>query len=461
MGNRFSSVLLSSLMGAALCFVLVNVTFAAPTTPSDLGTTPATQEEVAPEIKAAFEDFKAAKFDDAVTKLETACKANPDLAPAQLLLAQWFSVLNPPQPQAVRQAIEVAVTKNPGDPEAYVILAELNLQNGNVTEAEVLYTYADSLNKSFTGSSKRKSEIQKRILLGLAQVFAARGRSADAITNLTAVLQLEPANIGALDLAGRIYFNDNKTEEALDMFRKIKAVEPKALQPEARIALMFQSRGKAEDIKQANAYMAAALKAAPKDLQVYLAIASWSIQVNKIDQAEKFADNAISLDATSLEAAMLRGVVALYKKDFAKAEACFQKVLSESPSNFAASNNLALALCELGDADKLKKAEEYALVNIRQFQKQPEAFSTAAWILFKKGEYQNAAQLIQQSIQLSNGQMSQDTAFYLAAILQKLGGENNLKQAKEILTKLLDTTDANKAPFTMKPEAEKLNAEMK
>lgn len=455
---RFASTMTALLLGVAVMFCFCSAASAVPTVPGGVAAAPATQEEIPEDIKQAFEDFKQMKFDDAVTKLEQARKANPDLAPAQLLLAQWFSMLNPPQPQAVRQAIEVAVTKNPGDPEAYVILAELNLQSGNVTEAEVLYTHSSNLLKSFNESAKRKGEIQKRILLGLSQVYAARGRTADALTQLNAVLQIDPPNLGALDLAGRIYFNDGKIAEAIAAFDKIRAQNEEVLLSEARVALMFQSKGTPKDASKAGEYMQLAIKKAPKDAQVRMAAAQWSIQIGNIKQAASQADAALQLKPDSLDAQMLRGVIALYERNFTLAEQSFQKILAESPSNFAASNNLALALCEQGDEAKLKKAEEYAVVNVRQFQNQPEAFSTAAWVLYQKGQYNEAIQLLEKSIQLSNGQMSQDTAYYLAATLNKIGGEDNVKRAKEIVSKMLEGTTGL---FPMRSEAEKLNNELK
>ena len=67
---------------------------------------------------------------------------------------------------------------------------------------------------------------------------------------------------------------------------------------------------------------------------------------------------------------ILRGVVALFEEDYPKAEEYFQLAHLQSPGNFAASNNLALALCEevdpvtgKPDAAKLRRHLEFAKQN--------------------------------------------------------------------------------------------------
>ncbi len=484
MTHRFSKKLFAGLCGAAFSSVIfVGAANADLTPPGDVSNPVATdqQPEVSPEMKAAFEDFRATKFDDAIAKLDKIRETDKDMAPSQLVLASWLARIQPAQPQAVRQAIEVAVTKFPTDPEAYVVLAELNLQNSCVTEAEALFAKGAALNAKFTESTKRQGEIQKRVLTGQAQVLALRGKNDAAIEMLNSVLKLDSQNIGALNLLGLICFNSENYAGAIDAYTKAKAIQPNLLLPEARLAMMCQQKGTDEGKKQAASYMKDALGKAPSDPQARMVAAQWSLTIGKTDQAGEQADYAIKLLAAAkaekaddafvsalyLEANQLRGVIALFAKDYASAEKYFGVVLADSPSNFAATNNLALALCEQADPAKQKKAVEYAQVNVDRFQQQqPEVFSTAAWVMHKMGKYNEAAQLLQRYLQQTNGQMSSDTAYYLAANLDKIADSMDAsqadqkaeaqKQALEIITKTLE----NKAPFVMRPEAETLKAKL-
>ncbi len=482
MTHRFSSKLLASLCGAAASSLLfVGGANAALTQPGDVSEAPvaaATQEEVSPELKAAFEDFRNMKFEDATAKLDKIRESDKDMKPSQLILATWLAQITPPQPQAVRQAIEVAVTKHPTDPEAYVILAELNLQNSCVTEAEALFDKAATMNAKFGDSAKRKSDIQKRILIGQAQILALRGKRDEAIATLNNVLKLDAENIGALNLLGLISFNAEDYDATIDAYKKAREIQPNLLLPEARVAMMCQQKGTDEGKSLAAKYMKEAIAADAKDPQVRIVAAQWSLTIGKPAQAAQQADYAIQIlgqqktakpdDALTAglytEAKQLRGVIALFEKDYATAEKQFNEILVESPSNFAAANNLALALCEQDEA-KQKKAVEYAQVNVDRFgQQQPEVFSTAAWVMHKMGKYQECAQLLQRYVQLTGGNMSSDTAYYLAANMEKIADSiedaeqkaNVLKQAKEIITKTLE----NEAPFVMRPEAEALKARL-
>ncbi|MBO5436024.1 MAG: hypothetical protein J6A23_00015 [Thermoguttaceae bacterium] len=485
MTHRFSKLFASLCGVAASSFLLVgsanaDLTAAGEDSPAATGTTAAAQPEVDPELKAAFEDFTALKFEDAIAKLDKVRGTKPDMAPSQLVLASWLAQVQPPQPQAVRQAIEVAVTKHSDDPEAYVILAELNLQNSCVTEAETLFEKGAALNTKFTGSEKRKGEIQKRILIGQAQVQALRGKNDEAKATLGSVLKLDAKNIGALNLLALISFNTEDYASAIAAYNKVREIEPNALLPEARIAMMCQQKNTDEGKKLDAQYMKEAIGKAETDPQVRIVAARWSLMIGKAKQAGQQADFAIQIltkqkaekaddafiNALFLEANILRGNIALFEKDYAAAEKFFNVILAESPSNFAATNGLALALCEQ-DAAKQKKAVEFAQVNIDRFgQQQPQVFATAAWVMHKMGRYQEAAQLLQRHLQMTNGNMSSDTAYCLAAnmnaMAEALPAENaeqkaNVKkQALEIISKTLE----NEAPFTKRSEAEALKAEL-
>ncbi|MDO4549644.1 MAG: tetratricopeptide repeat protein [Planctomycetia bacterium] len=405
-------------------------------------------EEAAPEVQEALALFREMKFEEAIKKLDDARSRNMDMAPSQLIMAQWLSLAN--QPRAVRQAIEQTVTKYPDDPEAYVVLAELNLQNGGITEAELLYGKTREVVQKFNSSNKRKANIIRRYLLGMAQVCAARGKNPEAIKNLTTLLNNDSKNVGAWNLLGMIQFQSENIPETLKAFEKAKELEPKSLVPEARVAMLYHNKNAR---KESQEYMTAALNKAPNDVDVRLVAAQWALQLNSTEAAAKQADSALKIDENSTEAQLVRGIIALHQKDFVTAERNFQKVLATSPSSFPATNNLALALCEQSaDPAKLKKAEEYALVNVRMNNPPAEAFSTAAWVLYKKGEYNQALQFLQNAIRLTNGQLSPDMGYYLAATYAELNNPDMKKQAKEILTKVLET----KQPFYKRSDAEAL-----
>ena len=69
----------------------------------------------------------------------------------------------------MRGALEQAVIESPADPEAYVLMGDLALNERRFTEAQLLYQKASELMAEFNKSVKRKEVLQPRILRGLAE----------------------------------------------------------------------------------------------------------------------------------------------------------------------------------------------------------------------------------------------------------------------------------------------------
>ncbi len=147
---------------------------------------------------------------------------------------------------------------------------------------------------------------------------------------------------------------------------------------------------------------------------------------------------------------MLRGNVASWQKDWAEAEHYFEKVILDSPNDFVARNNMALALCEQDDAVKKQRALDYALGNYNANKNNPDALSTLGWVYFRLGKFDQARLAIEGAVKATNGNISNaDTATYLAYILYHIGQKY---QAKEILESVLKS----KKSFSMRPEAQQL-----
>ncbi len=83
----------------------------------------------------------------------------------------------------------------------------------------------------------------------------------------------------------------------------------------------------------------------------------------------------------------LRGQVALWEKDWAEAEKNFQKVLDDSPMDFAANNNMALALVGQDDPAKRQRALDYVQVNYNFAPTNPDSYSTLGWVYFRLGQF--------------------------------------------------------------------------
>ncbi len=405
-------------------------------------TTPAEPEKVIPEVQEAIERFKKQDFNGALELLKKAAAANADLPPAQVVMAQLFSQAN--QGNAVRVSLEKAVVEAPADPEAYVIIGDIAMAQGRVTEASLLFDKAQQLLANFTKSPRRKAILEARNLSGLSAVAEARGDWKKALERLTEWQKMEPKNAVCLQRLARAQFQLKKPGEALELLREAAKLDENVLTPEAQLARFYHEFG---DEANAQIWFNNAVKVAPNDVRTRLVTAQWYLETNQLDKATEEATAATKLDPKSLEAKLFCGVVALFKKDYKSAETYFEQAHLQSPGNFAASNNLALALIEQDDENKRRRALEYATANARQNPRSTEALSTYGWVQYKLGNIDEADRVLQAATK--TGALSPDTAYYLAVVAAQKGRKD---QAVQLLGAAMKATQ----PFSQRQEAEVL-----
>lgn len=427
---------------AVVCVSLAARQVPAEPLPIDLLGTGAAGGQQDQEIADAFKRFRNMDFDGALALLQAAVKKRPELPPARLIMAQWFAKAN--QAAAVQSYLEQLIIEEPDDPEAYVVLGDLALRGRRWAEAGLLYQKGGEVLKTFQGSSKRKGPIERRALGGLATVAEAQKDWPTAQKHLEALLAADKENAAALQQLGRVLFRQDKATEALAKFKAAAAADENVLTPEAILAQLYEQ---ADDRDNATKYMVEALTVNPRDLRTRLVAAQWSLETEQFEQAEQQADAALKLDPDSLQAKILRGVVALFRKDYSTAEEQFEKAHLQSPGNFAASNNLALALCEQDVEAKKRLALEYAQVNAQRLPNQAEAASTLGWVFYKLERIDEAEAALRKAA--SGGTMSPDTAYYIARVSVDRGRE---EQARQLLESALKTT----RPFSLRKEAKLL-----
>ncbi len=412
--------------------------------PVPVGETPPVGEppQQIQEVQDAVTRFRNGDIEGARALLAAACKKHADLPPPDVIMAQLFASVN--QLDRAILSLESAIKESPTDPEALVILADLAFRGGRQTEAKFLYTEAQRLMNEFKGTARRKKLILQRMCSGLAGLAEAAEDWATAQKHLETWLKEDPDNVMALQRLGRALFQQNKADEAMEKFRAAKKANDQVLTPEAIMAQLYESAGQRE---QAAKMMVAALNAEPKNLQTRLAAAQWAFDTEQYDQAKQQVEIALKLDPDSFQAKMLAGLVAYFMKDYKTAESHFQSAHLQSPGNFAALNNWALALTEQDEEAKKRKALEVAQIGAQAFGNVAEAWSTYGWVLYRLGRLNEADQALGRAA--SSGQLSPDTAFYIARVMVDRGQTD---RAKELLKQALQT----KRPFSKRQEAEAL-----
>jgi tetratricopeptide (TPR) repeat protein len=439
---------------------------APPATPK-AGTAPGT----IPEMEEAVKAFRNRDWDRAAELLEQARKKNKDLPPPHVS-SGWLSP-DSEQRALAQPALERAVVNDPKDPEAFVILGNMALQERRVTDAELLFLRAQQLLGPFDQSPKWKEILESQTISGLASVAEAREKWPEAQAQLEALLALNLDDKSlvatAMQRLARAHFQQEGAAKALKFLRDAKARDPEnVLTPEAALARFCEQYG---DHANAVHWMNGALRNAPNDLLTLLVAAQWALETGQLQEAEKNASTALAIarrentdataatsaraDARLLGAKILRGLVALYKKEYKPAERYFEDAYLQSPTNFAASNNLALALCEEKGADgkpdpaKLNRALQFANANYQAKPRNSEAASTLGWVLYKAGQKDRAEMALRLATSLDY--LHPDTAYYLAQV-----ASDNGSMKKEDLKTLLQAALTTKSSFSMRPEAQAL-----
>ena len=141
------------------------------------------------DLEEAAKAFGQRKFDDATRLLEKAAKAHSELPPPPAVMADWFARVN--QPAAMRQSLEQAVKNYAADPQAYIMLGNLALSEGRLTDAELEFAKAQELLNTFTKSAERKKLLEPATIIGLAGVAEARQKWGEAQKDLEAYSPFE------------------------------------------------------------------------------------------------------------------------------------------------------------------------------------------------------------------------------------------------------------------------------
>jgi tetratricopeptide (TPR) repeat protein len=417
-----------------------------------------------PEVQSAIKRFFVERdVNGARADLEVARSKHQTLPPAEIMMAQFLALAQ--QVPMARAELELGVKKElegnkPVDPEFYLIFGDVAFQERRFTDAELLFAKAEALISDYSLNAIRKRNLNRRALAGEAAVAEAREDWATAQKDLVAWLQIDADSAPAHQRLGRTLFKLNKPAEAEAEFQKAAEADKKVLPAEIMMGRLYEE---AEAHTTAAKQMAKAIENLKKlpasDKQLYvnicLAVAQWAVQTGDLKTAKVEADKALQRDSSSLETQIVSGLIARLNNDWSTAEADFEKAHDLSPSNFIASNNLALVLAENGakakDDSKLKRAKALAEVNARQYQQNAEAIATLGWVYYKMGKKDEAKQAI--FAVANSGSVSADSAYYVAQVLSDMG---EATKAQLVLAQALN----NKQPFAMRSAAETLKKEV-
>ena len=371
---------------------------------------------------------------NAVSNLEALDKTYPNVPGIKYYLARAY-VQNDDPSRAITELNKAIATK-PDYAEAVLLLAELNLKAGNFQPVVT----------AMTELLKKRPDMAAAQSL-LAEAYRSMGQLDEAAAVIRQQIKALPNNSQAYFVLGVILRQQNKTAEARQAFEKTIELAPDNLLPTdqlveldivsknfdgalQRVQTALQKTPKSAGLylieskiytaqrawDQAEAVLLKALELDPNYSPAYESLIATYIAANKLPQAVSELQVYLTKRPDDPRVLMTLGATYDKQKETLKARDAYEKLLAKNPDFAPALNNLAYLYAEkLNDVDKAYELARKA----RDLRPDPSITDTLGWVLYKKGDYQEALGLLQESA----GKLAQnaDAQFHLGMASYMMG----------------------------------------
>jgi tetratricopeptide (TPR) repeat protein len=366
-------------------------------------------------------------LDGAQRRLAEAVKIDPQFEPAVLLLAQLKVRAGDPVP-AIGPLKEL-IKQRPQSARAHSLLASAYLAERQSDEALAVYR---TMEQSFP------KDPQPPFMIG--SILLQQNQPADARKAFEKSVEIAPDYLPATERLVDLDIADKQYAAALRRVQKHIDKDPKAAQAWALRAKIYYAQ---QDFARAEPDLLKAIELDPKTEPAYMLLTRLYVTSNRADEAIDRLKGFVEKNK-DVPALMQLGILYERRKDFDAARQAYEQLLDVNGNFAPALDNLAAIYSEqVGDISKAlelaKKAYDVAPNDAKMA-------DTLAWIMFKKGDYAGALQLL--SGKADNLKDLPATQFHLGMIHYMLGEEGPARDA------LKTALDAN-TDFPGRDEARK------
>jgi tetratricopeptide (TPR) repeat protein len=312
-------------------------------------------------------------------------------------------------------ALDQAISTNPNYADAILLVADINLRSG----------HGEAVIEPMTRLLKRNPELRPAALL-LAAAYGSLDRFDDAAVITGEQAKLAPRDPQAQMALGLTLRQARRNGEARQAFEKAAELAPDSLwpidqlieldflekhfdaarqtirhqfqkTPDSPAAHFFEGKILVAEQKWdlAEAEFQKTLQADPNFAGAYDLLVQTYIANNKLPQALSQLQTQLSKDPNNASALMTMALLHERTNDFAKARDAYERLLSINPNLVSALNNLACLYADrLNDLDK---AYDLARKASDLQGNDPAVADTFGWVLSKRGDYQQALPILQES----------------------------------------------------------------
>jgi tetratricopeptide (TPR) repeat protein len=377
---------------------------------------PAAAGSGAAEVEKAVECYEQGQISDCLDFLRLARKGNPDVLPAEVILAELY--LRDNQVAAAREMLEKAAAIEPACPQTYLLIARLALAEARATEAAALFEKAYVLAHAPGLSEPGRRQFEAEACAGLAAIAERRGDWPAAAARLGEWLDLNPRDGQVRERLARARFHQGTRDKVADELTQARRDDPTLDPPAIVMARLYTEVGQ---LDKAAEWVDYASRSAPQDAKAQLGAALWYLDQDQPERARSHAEAAATLDPASTTIKEARGLIAWHLKNYPDAERIFQEIVIDAPGNVGASTLWALALAEQPAEAKRRRALQLAESLARMDPNSGTTLTTLGRVYHRNGRPDDAERVLRAA--LASGTVSAEAPYYLARVLSDRGRE--------------------------------------
>ncbi|MDT3404490.1 tetratricopeptide repeat protein [Mucilaginibacter terrae] len=364
------------------------------------------------------------KVDQAAAEMERLIETNPDQIRYYLLLGEIYNSNN--LPDKALQVLQRAEKVKPDDGLLHLALAETYRAKKD-TEASY-----KQLELAFNSPSL-DVEQKVRIIMGYVPKFPDANAKASALELSRIAAGIHPNEAKIQAIYGDMLAQNNKLKEAREVFKKSVQLNPDVYIVHEQLVRLDLSENRIDEaIKDGEN----ALSLFPNQAWMNYLVGVAYLQKKNAQQAISYLKNVVAIepDDKDLASQAYAALGDCYHelRDNGKSDAAYDKSLAYNPNSAYTLNNYAYYLSIRGE--QLEKA---AQMSKRSIDLQPNTASfedTYAWILFKQKKYAEAKQWIEKAMEHNKNSAVQvehygDILFYLGDVEAAVTNWKKAKQA--------------------------------
>jgi len=306
----------------------------------------------------------------------------------------------------------------PNDAGALNLLGTIRAQQGRLNEAETLLTLAAKIDPGFVAvhmnlaflyllknaPERTISELRAVVNLDpnnieanykLARLLLSRGQIDDSISLIEKVKSSMPEPVIFLTLLGDAYLGKGNAEKAEENYLLALAAQKNNADAFLGLVKVSQSRG---DAKTALTYLSQARELAGNAPDLLYRVGVAALGLGAFDDARSDLEKAVKLKPDEPAFLIALGAAWLKKPDLFAGEQVFRRVLDLQPDNAQAQMYLGYVLYK---QKKFSEAKGYLEKTIKADSRVPEPFYYLGLILQEENEDQRGIALLEKAIDLS------------------------------------------------------------